>query len=174
MFTRIVFVPVQSLNKMIEKNESQDKINLARKINIKAIRKMRELRSQGNIFLMYPSATRYRPWKPETKRGIKEAAGYLNYFDHFCCLSINGNNMVPEKHEDMTGEKFVKDRIVFNFGEVQNTKEYIDKISKKGSPEIIDNKDKKKQYIVDNIVDDIMILHDKAGKYLDEKKVKLN
>ena len=113
MFSRVVIFPIRSLSKMAGKEEHQKQIELAKKINIRSTRKIRELRTQGYVFVMYPAGTRYRPWAPETKRGIKEAASYLNSFDYFCCCSINGNNMLPEQHEDMTGEKYKKDVVIF-------------------------------------------------------------
>ena len=124
MFTRIVIFPARSLVKIQDNEEYKKELILAKKINLRATRMIKELRTQGNIFVMYPAGTRYRPWIPETKKAIKETASYLASFDYFCCASINGNNMPPMEHEDMTKEKIVKDVIVFSFGEVKNAKEF--------------------------------------------------
>ncbi|HOV15165.1 MAG TPA: 1-acyl-sn-glycerol-3-phosphate acyltransferase, partial [Spirochaetota bacterium] len=156
MFSRIVLVPLSSMAKM----KSQEEMDLAKRINIAATRKLAELRKLGYIFLMYPAGTRYRPWKPETKKGIKETVSYINSFDYFCCCSINGNNMPPKEHEDMTREQFVDDTLVFNFGEIKDSKQYIAELT--NSQNLFDKDDKEniKQYIVDKIMDEIDVLND--------------
>jgi len=162
MFTRIVIYPARSLVKLQDNEEYKKEIELAKKINLRATRKIKELRNQGNIFLMYPAGTRYRPWLPDTKKGIKETASYLNSFDYFCCASINGNNMPPMEHEDMIKETIQKDVVVFSFGEVKSAKEYIQSINQKNSESGGENS---KQFIVDSIMNEIDILHDKAEEY---------
>lgn len=166
MFSRIVIVPLSSISKM----SSQEDLELAKRINIAATRKLAELRKQGNIFLMYPAGTRYRPWKPETKKGIKETVSYVNSFDYFCCCSINGNNMPPKEHEDMTREQFVDDIIVFNFGEVKDSKKYISDLTKTQNIYSSDDKENIKQYIVDKIMDEIDLLNKDSMNYIDNLK----
>lgn len=165
MFTRIVIVPIRSIEKMLqEEDKYKEEIDLSKKINLKATRKIVEMRSKGYIFVLYPAGTRYRPWNPDTKRGIKETTSYLNSFDYFCCCSINGNNMPPREHEDMTREPVYKDVVVFNFGEVKDTKEFIDK---EISTNKINTEDKEyvKQFIVDRIMEEIDKLHNNAEEY---------
>ena len=151
MFSRIVLVPPSSLSKMKDGSE----IELAKRINIAAARKLAELRKKGFIFLMYPAGTRYRPWKPETKRGIKETLSYINSFDYFCCCSINGNNMPPKEHEDMTREQYVDDIIVYHFGEVKESKQFISDLTNSQTQFDKDDKENIKQYIVDKIMEEV-------------------
>jgi glycerol-3-phosphate O-acyltransferase len=165
MFTRIVIFPARSLSEITGKDEHKEEVDLARKINIRATRKIKELRTQGNIFVMYPAGTRYRPWMPETKKGIKETTSYLNSFDYFCCGAINGNNMPPEAHGDMMMEQIVKDVMVYSFSEVKSTKDYINSIASKGSYGSVSDKEIMKQAVVDKIMEDIDALHSKAEEY---------
>jgi len=44
-------------------------VKKARAINIASMRAMDKLRSSGHPILVFPSGTRYRPGKPETKMG---------------------------------------------------------------------------------------------------------
>ncbi|OHD14458.1 MAG: hypothetical protein A2086_09245 [Spirochaetes bacterium GWD1_27_9] len=164
MFTRVVIYPIRSLEKMTD-DKHREEVELAKKINMRATRKIAELRNKNQIFVMYPAGTRYRPWQPETKKGIKETTSYLNSFDYFCCASINGNNMPPRDHEDMTREQFLEDVLVFNFGEVKSAKEYITNLSTSQTKFAADDKENIKQYIVDNIMEEIDILHEKAEEY---------
>lgn len=165
MFSRIVIFPIRSLSKIKESKEHVEKVNLAKKINIRSTRLIKELRSQGNIFLLYPTGTRYRPWDPGTGKGIKEAASYLNSFDYFCFAAINGNNMPPAEHEDMTKEPIKKDVIVFSFGEVRNTKDFINYIIEEQYSQSRDDKEKMKEFIVGKIMEGINELHKEAEKY---------
>jgi len=162
MFTRIIIYPIRSLSKISKDDSFQDEVELAKKINIKATRKIAEYRNKNHIFVMFPAGTRYRPWLPETKNGIKETASYINSFDYFCCASINGNNMPPKEHENMIKEQILKDTVVFNYGEIYEAKKYIEDFTSKNQ---FENKDEEKQAIVDSIMKKIDELHNKAEEY---------
>jgi glycerol-3-phosphate O-acyltransferase len=162
MFTRIVIYPIRSLSKIANDDSFKDEVELAKRINIKATRKIAEHRNKNQIFVMFPAGTRYRPWLPETKNGIKETASYVNSFDYFCCASINGNNMPPKEHENMIKEQILTDTVIFNYGEIYDAKKYIaDFISENK----FENKDDEKQAIVDSIMKKIDDLHNEAEKY---------
>jgi glycerol-3-phosphate O-acyltransferase len=165
MFTRVVIYPIRSLSEKQDKEEYKDEVDLAKKINLRSTRKIKELREQGNIFVMYPGGTRYRPWKPETKKPVKETASYISSFDYFCCSSINGNNMAPMQHEDMTKEIYEKDVIVFSFGEIKDSKEYVRKIYKDLEGQGITDKAIMKEKVGDKIMEQIDSLHEEAEKY---------
>ncbi|MBN2545596.1 MAG: 1-acyl-sn-glycerol-3-phosphate acyltransferase [Spirochaetes bacterium] len=165
MFSRIVIFPIRSIEKLTNDETQKEKINLAKKINIKSTRKIKELRNAGFLFVLFPSGTRYRPWLPETKKSIKETSSFLKSFDYFCCSSINGNNMLPGEHEDMTKEQFIKDVLVINYGEIKKTKDYIDNILKSADKKITEDTEKSKQFIGDKIMEEIEQLHNKAEEY---------
>ena len=75
-FTRVVIYPTRSLNAVEDKGISEEeKIaeeQKARKINFAAMRAMDGCKKRGQVILVFPSGTRYRPGKPETKRGLRE------------------------------------------------------------------------------------------------------
>jgi glycerol-3-phosphate O-acyltransferase len=162
MFTRIVIYPIRSLSKIANDESFQQEVELAKKINIKATRKIAEYRNKDHIFVMFPAGTRYRPWLPETKNGLKETASYINSFDYFCCASINGNNMPPKEHENMVKEQILKDTIVFNYGKINKVKKYIEDFISKNK---FENKDDEKQAIVDSVMKKIDMLHNEAEEY---------
>jgi glycerol-3-phosphate O-acyltransferase len=165
MFTRVVIYPIRSLGKIATDPAHKAEVDLAKKINIRATRTIAELRNKDRIFVMYPAGTRYRPWMPETKRGIKETMSYINSFDYILFCSINGNNMPPREHEDMTREPYIQDVIVFNFGPVYESKHYIDSVLKQNTGLDQENKDEVKQYVVDQIMAGIDHLHEDAENY---------
>lgn len=93
-FTRVVIYPTRSLDAKEENaaNEEEKKTEeqRARKINMAAMRAMDECKKRGDVILVFPSGTRYRPGKPETKKGLREIDSYLRLFDIVILVSING------------------------------------------------------------------------------------
>jgi len=93
-FTRVVIYPTRSLSKAEENAQSEEERiaeeKKARTINLAAMRAMDECKRNGEVILVFPSGTRYRPGHPETKRGLKEIDSYLRMFDVMILVTING------------------------------------------------------------------------------------
>ena len=106
-FTRVVIYPTRSLNAVEAKGISQEDLKAeeqkARKINFAAMRAMDACKKRGQMILVFPSGTRYRPGKPETKRGLREIDSYLRLFDYMLLVGINGNclRINPDNPDDM-------------------------------------------------------------------------
>lgn len=106
-FTRVVIYPTRSLNAVEAKGISQEELKAeeqkARKINFAAMRAMDVCKKRGQMILVFPSGTRYRPGKPETKRGLREIDSYLRLFDYMLLVGINGNclRINPDNPDDM-------------------------------------------------------------------------
>lgn len=106
-FTRVVIYPTRSLNAVEAKGISQEELKTeeqkARKINFAAMRAMDACKKRGQMILVFPSGTRYRPGKPETKRGLREIDSYLRLFDYMLLVGINGNclRINPDNPDDM-------------------------------------------------------------------------
>lgn len=94
-FSRVVIYPTRSLDKNEKNAQSEEEAKAeeqkARKINLAAMRAMAECKKRGQVILVFPSGTRYRPDKPETKRGLREIDSYLRMFDIVILVSVNGN-----------------------------------------------------------------------------------
>ena len=165
MFTRVVVYAIRSLTELKNCEEAKEELELANKINLRSTRKIGELRTKGFMFFLYPAGTRYRPWMPETKRGITAVHGYLKSFDYFCCVSINGNNMPPAEHEDMTKEDVIDDVIVLNFGAIQDTKSYLHTFATDQTNLTQAEVEAQKQVVADDIMAKIDQLHEQAEIY---------
>ena len=106
-FTRVVIYPTRSFNAVEAKGISQEELKAeeqkARKINFAAMRAMDACKKRGQMILVFPSGTRYRPGKPETKRGLREIDSYLRLFDYMLLVGINGNclRINPDNPDDM-------------------------------------------------------------------------
>lgn len=129
-FSRVVIYPTRSLDKASEKAQSEEEKKeeeqKARKINMAAMRAMDDCKKRGQVILVFPSGTRYRPGHPETKRGLKEIDSYLRLFDIALFVSINGSvlQMQPGHEEDMLSDLCMRDKVVFTASKVIECKKY--------------------------------------------------
>ena len=133
-FTRVVIYPTRSLDSMKAKGMSDEEIaaeeQRARKINFAAMRAMDSCKKRGQIIVVFPSGTRYRPGKPETKRGLREMDSYLRLFDYMILVSVNGNclRINMETPDDMLSDYVEKDTITLTASPVMNCKEFRNQV----------------------------------------------
>ena len=133
-FTRVVIYPTRSLNavegKEISEEEKIAEEQKARKINFAAMRAMDGCKKRGQVILVFPSGTRYRPGKPETKRGLREIDSYLRLFDKMILVSINGNclRINPDNPDDMLADILEPGKCVFTASPVIDCREFRNNI----------------------------------------------
>lgn len=133
-FTRVVIYPTRSLNayeqKEVSEEEKAEEAARARKINFAAMRAMDGCKKRGQVILVFPSGTRYRPGKPETKRGLREIDSYLRLFDCMILVSINGNalRINPESPDDMLSDICEPDTVKLTASPVINCKEFRNEV----------------------------------------------
>ncbi|MGP1458786.1 MAG: 1-acyl-sn-glycerol-3-phosphate acyltransferase [Treponema sp.] len=130
-FTRVVIYPTRSLNKVkdqdgVSENEKLEEEKRARKINLAAMRAMDDCKRRGQIILVFPSGTRYRPGKPETKRGLREIDSYLRLFDVMLLVSVNGNclRINDAAPDNMLEDMPVKDKVILSASPVIDCKDF--------------------------------------------------
>ncbi len=113
-FTRIVIYPSRSLAAYTDPEERAIEEAKSRKINMASMRAMDAAKKRGQVILVFPSGTRYRPGNPETKRGLREIDSYLRMFDVMLLISINGNclRINPETPNDMLSDIVSQDVVV--------------------------------------------------------------
>jgi glycerol-3-phosphate O-acyltransferase len=158
-FTRIVIYPSRSLGTI---TDAQEELR-GKKINMAAMRALNDIRRSGKIVLVFPSGTRYRPCKPETKRGLREIDSYLRLFDVMILVSINGLVMriSDENPDDMTADLIVPDKVIVSASEVLDCKQFrkdvIDSLA-------ADAQDDPKQAIIDRAMQMLEVQHNAYGK----------
>lgn len=109
-FTRVVIYPTRSLTKAEEAaqtpEEKAEEEKRARTINLAAMRAMDKCKRDGEVILVFPSGTRYRPGHPETKRGLREIDSYLRMFDIMILVTINGSALTIDMNrpDDMLAD----------------------------------------------------------------------
>ncbi len=147
MFNRLVIVP------KTEHPQTEEDKKRAFAINRASQKWMRENKNNNYIFLVFPTGTRTREWLPETRNGIKETYNYLKNFEYFCPLSIIGNTMPAKKGaKSMMEDPFVKDKVIYTFGEVLKTKDFIDEKENMVGQEKKEEIDLK-QFVVDQLME---------------------
>ncbi|MDR1929285.1 MAG: 1-acyl-sn-glycerol-3-phosphate acyltransferase [Treponema sp.] len=136
-FTRVVIYPSRSLASV---TDPQEQIR-GKKINMAAMRALNTAKRNGKVVLVFPSGTRYRPGKPETKRGLREIDSYLRIFDIMILISINGSclRIDPEDPENMLADRVVEDRLIVASSPVMECKPFrksiIDSAAAQGAPD---------------------------------------
>lgn len=154
-FNRIMIYPArEKLN--IKENpteEEQEELHQLENINRKAIKNMLKARSEGKIILMFPSGTRYRPEKPESRHALEQSASFLKRFDYVCFIGIAGNTLVVNPNNNMTEDILRKDVMVYYIDTPKLTSEFMAEAG---------NDTTNKQQIADYITNHLLTLHEKA------------
>ena len=163
-FTRVVIYPTRSLNsvesKDISEEEKKAEEQKARKINFAAMRQMDICKKRGQIILVFPSGTRYRPCQPETKKGLREIDSYLRLFDKMLLVSINGNclRINPENPNDMLSDILEPGKVSYTAAPVLDCKQFRDDVLAKLPPDDPDPKQK----TVDEVMKILQTIHDEV------------
>lgn len=129
-FTRVVVYPSRSQDSVEKKNISEEEkeaeVQRAKKINFAAMRAMDHCKKRGQIIVVFPAGTRYRPGKPETKRGLREIDSYFRLFDNMVLISINGNclKINPETPDDMLSDIIDPEKITLTASSVMECKAF--------------------------------------------------
>jgi len=163
-YTRIVIYPSRSLHGI---DEEKKKIEIPRSmaINRAAMKALDTVKKQGRIILLFPSGTRYRPWDPSTKKGVREIDSYIHSFDYMCCVALNGLLLHVQK-TDMTNDIVTSDIVRVTAGPVYSCAEFRKEARAKADAAGVEDK---KQAVVDEIMAELERLHNEA----EDKRKKL-
>ena len=118
------------------------------------MRALSQAKASGKIVIVFPSGTRYRPGKPETKRGVREMHSYIKTFDTMAFMSINGNTLHVTSDGDMIDDQAHRDVILYGVGPLMNCAEFR-KNAEQSCPEGEDVK----QFTVDQVMLGLDKLH---------------
>ena len=157
-YTRIVIYPSRSLHGLpAEKKQVELPRSFA--INRAAMKALDEAKTQGRLILVFPSGTRYRPWDPKTKQGVREIDTYIKSFDYMCPIAINGE-VLHVRQGDMMEDSVSKDIVRITAGKVISCSEFRDKV-RAGVDAKVDQGEPadKKQAVADAIMDLLEEMH---------------
>jgi len=158
-YSRIVIYPSRSMEDIDRTTpEGAAEIARARLINRSALHQMVRRKHEGNIILVFPAGTRYRPGDPSTKRGLREIDSYIKSFDYFLCIGIAGNCLrIMDK--TMIDDIPVHDVMVFHCDDkVTESKDFRTEVEAMPRPADADLK----QFSSDQVMVKLDVLHCKA------------
>ncbi len=156
IFTRVVIIP-QSASRNFKDPQELKAISKKRKhINMAALKTLFRLRKSGRIILVFPAGTRYRPWDPKSKRGLKDIDSYLKSYKNMVLIAINGNVLIPQK-KSMLEDLVTHDIMFYTVSRVYNCREFRDK-AREMAPEGSDLR----QFAVDRVMEELAQIHSQA------------
>jgi len=153
-YDKIVIYPSRSLQEL---DPEKDKAEIARgnAINRAAMKSLIRHKYKGRIVLVFPSGTRYRPWDPNTKKGVREIDSYIRSFDYMCFVTINGELLHVQK-TDMLNDSISKDVVRVTVGPVTDCNDFRNKVLAKITEE------DKKQAVSNEIMNELERMHTAA------------
>jgi glycerol-3-phosphate O-acyltransferase len=153
-YSRIVIYPSRSLQGL---DAEKDRAEIVRSngINRAAMKALADLKVKGKLILVFPSGTRYRPWDPSTKRGVREIDSYIRSFDYMCGVALNGL-ILHVRQGDMMDDAVSRDLIRVTAGPVLSCAEFREKA--RAAAEALGTEDKK-QAAVDALMAELENLH---------------
>jgi Acyltransferase. len=163
-YTRLVIYPSRSIESLKEKLKESPKELVAElmrstTVNVASMRKLSEVKREGKLILVFPSGTRYRPWDPSSKKGVREIASYIKSFSKMCLVSINGNILRLNGDGGMEDDLVCEDRVIYTVGQVVDCDAFREEIKAEHS-----FREDKKQAMVDEIMTRLEKLHEQAEK----------
>jgi glycerol-3-phosphate O-acyltransferase len=117
-YTRLVIYPSRSVeiikNNLKDPKELVAEVMRSTTVNLASMRALSQLKKQGKVVLVFPSGTRYRPWDPSSKKGVREIDSYLKSFSKMVLVSINGNILrLQSEGAGMQDDLVCEDRVIY-------------------------------------------------------------
>ncbi|MCL2440513.1 MAG: 1-acyl-sn-glycerol-3-phosphate acyltransferase [Treponema sp.] len=161
-YSKIVICPSRSLQDL-DPEKDKDEILRGNAINRAAMKSIIRHKYKGSLILVFPSGTRYRPWEPDSKKGVRDIDSYIRSFDYLCFVALNGE-VLHVQQTDMMNDAVSKDIVRVTVGPVTSCEEFRNSVLA-GLPEEAD----KKQAVADGIMNELEKMHVAA----EEKRLKL-
>jgi glycerol-3-phosphate O-acyltransferase len=128
VFTRsydtIIIYPSRSLDNVSDPKELDAIRKISVPVNHAAMREMIERKHNGRIIIVFPAGTRYRPWDPSSRKGVREIHSYVKTFDNVLFLAINGNSLPPDESNDMTKDELIDDLMILTCSDIVNGRRF--------------------------------------------------
>jgi glycerol-3-phosphate O-acyltransferase len=158
-YTRIIICPSRSIQGLDPKKK-QEELSRYTAINRAAVKSLAEIKTKGKLVLVFPSGTRYRPWDPNSKNGVREIDSYIKSFEYICMVAINGE-VLHVRQGDMMDDGVSQGVVRFTAGPVVPCPEFRN--AERARAEAAGVEDKK-QAVVDAIMKELDKIHTAAER----------
>ena len=160
-FTRsydaIIIYPSRALDSITDPQELKEIRKISVPINHAAMREMIHHKNNGRVIVVFPSGTRYRHWKKDTRKGVREIYSYLKAFENVLLMGINGNTLLPNESENMEEDLPISDLMILTCSNIFKGRDFKRREEAR-TPDGIDSK----QYVVDRIMEELFTIHDRV------------
>ncbi len=154
-YERVVIYPSRTLANITDPETRAEEEKRSRMINLASMKALEKNRKEGKVVIVFPAGTRYRPGKPETKRGVREIDSYVRSSDVMLLVSINGNCLrISDNPNNMLGDIVCQDKVVMEVSPVMDCQDF--RTQKRNN---CDDSQDKKQAVVDAIMQELDIMH---------------
>jgi len=153
-YARIVIFPSRSLAGL-DPEKDHAEIVRSNGINRAAMRALNEVKVSGKLILVFPAGTRFRPWDPASRRGVREIDSYIKSFDYMCLVALNGS-LLRIQEGDMAEDAVVKDVVRVTASPVLSCAEFRARTRAEADASGVEDK---KQSTVDAIMDELQAMH---------------
>lgn len=156
-YDRIFIYPSRSISSIVDSEAREAELKRSKQINLASMRALEKVKQEGRVVVVYPAGTRYRPGKPETKRGVKEIDSYIKMSDIMLLVSVNGNCLRISDSGNMAEDLVCNDRIILDASEVIDCAEFRNTV--KSEYATLEGSEKK-QAVVDRIMAILEKMHE--------------
>ncbi|MCL2764453.1 MAG: 1-acyl-sn-glycerol-3-phosphate acyltransferase [Treponema sp.] len=154
-YTKIIICPSRSIQDL-DPEKDKDEILRVSAINRAAMKSLIRHKYKSKLVLVFPSGTRYRPWEPDSKKGVREIDSYIRSFDYMCFIAINGE-VLHVQQTDMLNDSVSRDVVHATVGPVVDCVEFRNKVLAETN-----NDSDKKQAVADAIMEVLEKMHTDA------------
>lgn len=163
-YSRIVIYPSRSLDSISDPQVWKEERKKSNAINRAALHEMIRRKHEGHIVLVFPSGTRYRPGRPETRRGLKEIDSYIKAFDCMVFAGSGGNLLHIGSGGAMEEDILAEDSMIFKISPAVDCQEFRSRAHAEAPPD-----GDAKQFTVDRVMEALENLHNDVAALRGEK-----
>lgn len=153
-YDAIVIYPSRTLDSITDSKKLAEVRKKSVRINHAAIREMIVRKRNGRIIVVFPSGTRYRPWDPSSKKGVREIGSYVKTFDNIVFMGINGNLLPVNRGGDMSQDEMVRDLMILTCSDIVNGRLYRAKMKT-----LLSEGENLKKYLVNQVMLELEKIH---------------
>ncbi len=163
-YSSITIYPSRHIDQIQDEEERRKIRAISTPMNLNAIGEMTRHKYRGRIILVFPTGTRYRPWNPDSKRAVREAASYLKVFQNILFVGLNGFCLIPSKDENMENDLVEENVVLMSAATIVKGRQFRDRVMAQNQLDF-EGADKKliKDKVCEAIMQELDKLHNEAA-----------